>query len=249
MLFIPYKEGTSGPIVLLGWTLNCEMVFYGIMALCIFFVKNKKCLTLAAVLILTAFIVILNKINSNIYILQFYHKRALFLEFIYGIMIYHFYNYIDRRDKKDYNLFLSVLILFIGLFSFLFLIFSDITGFRVSNNRSIQQGIPALIVVTSILLLEKYIKNNHFLVQIGLRVGDASYVMYLFHPFFIYFFQRLVFQKIIRGSDNIMIKIIEIIIELIIVITGSIYLYRYIDEPVQKGLRWLMIGKKQRHFV
>jgi peptidoglycan/LPS O-acetylase OafA/YrhL len=96
ILFIPGPENSGLPILIQGWSLNYEMFFYVIMFLCILFVKNKKYLTIACISVLTSIIIVLHLINSTNFIINYY-KNSLFLEFIYGMILYHVYIYINKH--------------------------------------------------------------------------------------------------------------------------------------------------------
>jgi peptidoglycan/LPS O-acetylase OafA/YrhL len=95
ILFIPGPENRGQPILGQGWTLNYEMFFYIIMFLCILFIKNKKYLTIACVSILALLTIVLHLTNSTNFIINYY-KNGLFLEFIYGMILYHFYIFINK---------------------------------------------------------------------------------------------------------------------------------------------------------
>jgi peptidoglycan/LPS O-acetylase OafA/YrhL len=113
---------------------------------------------------------------------------------------------------------------------------------QISENRNIQTGIPALILVIGLLFFEPYINGNNKAIKFGILLGDASYVMYLFHPYCIYFFQRLVFPKIIQ--TNIIIEIMKAMISILATIIFSIYCYKLVDKPIQNGLRNIFINKE-----
>jgi peptidoglycan/LPS O-acetylase OafA/YrhL len=237
LFFIPYKIGTSGPIALLGWTLNCEMFFYLIMGICILFIKDKRYLTSCCIFILLLLVTLLNIIKIDGYIFQFYRDRALLLEFIYGIVLYHLFAYNNKHNIIKNNVVLFTFFSIMGVSAFFFLIFSSIYKFNILNDRNIQIGIPSLVLVISMLFFENSINKSNFLMKFGIKLGDASYVMYLFHPFFIYFLQRLVYPKIFLNNGSIIIKLLQIIIGLIATTIGSIFLYDYLDNPIQKKLR------------
>jgi peptidoglycan/LPS O-acetylase OafA/YrhL len=95
ILFIP---GPKTPILGQGWTLNYEMFFYIIMFLCILFIKTKKYLTVACVSILTLLTIVLHLTNSTNFIINYY-KSGLFLEFIYGMILYHVYIFINKHTR------------------------------------------------------------------------------------------------------------------------------------------------------
>jgi peptidoglycan/LPS O-acetylase OafA/YrhL len=244
VLFIPGPENRGQPVLGQGWTLNYEMFFYIVMFLCIIFVKNKKYLTLACGFILVFIVVILNFIHSENFILSYY-KNNLFLEFIYGMVLYHLY---ILSEKSEYKIFINkkvkILILtFFAILGYGFMIFSDLNNFLLSSNRNINYGIPVLILVSAILFLEKEIIYNK-IVKFGVELGEASYVMYLIHYHIVIFLARAVFNRIIGINNIFILEIVKIVIAFIVTIIFSIIIYRFIDMPIQKYLKKI-IRKKQ----
>jgi peptidoglycan/LPS O-acetylase OafA/YrhL len=120
--------------------------------------------------------------------------------------------------------------------SYVFLIFTDISEFRFSNNRNFYYGIPALLLVIAILFMEENIKENK-IIRFGMELGEASYVMYLIHYHVVILLARGIFNKIIVGNTNFIIELIKIILAVIATIIFSILIYRFIDKPIQKYLR------------
>jgi peptidoglycan/LPS O-acetylase OafA/YrhL len=123
--------------------------------------------------------------------------------------------------------------------SFFYLIYSDITDFHITGNRNIYYGIPAFLIVCSMILLEKHIGNNVF-VKFLIELGEASYAMYIFHPFIILFLSRVIFPKVTGNSVSVLINIVEIAAATGIVIVSSIIIYELIDKQIQKRLRRLL---------
>jgi peptidoglycan/LPS O-acetylase OafA/YrhL len=246
ILFIPYKIETnfepSGPILGQGWTLNYEMFFYLIMAICIILIKDKKYLGIYCASILTVIFIVLNIIDSNIFILKYY-QNSLFPEFIYGIILFYIYKYFKTKNKKFILIKNSVMnaIVFslIGIICFVYMAGDNIYNWHSIDNRNIYWGIPSLILVFALLNLENQIKVN-WVIKFFIKVGDASYVLYLFHTFIIMFFTRIVFTKIIANNDSLLLSIALEIFIMFSTILGSIVIYNTIDKPIQKYLKTLL---------
>jgi hypothetical protein len=66
------------------------------MFLCMFFIKTKKYLTMTCVSILTLLTIVLHLTNLTNFIINYY-KSGLFLEFIYGMILYHVYTFINKH--------------------------------------------------------------------------------------------------------------------------------------------------------
>jgi peptidoglycan/LPS O-acetylase OafA/YrhL len=247
LLFIPYKLGNSGPILVQGWTLNFEMFFYLVMAICILVIKRKKYLSIICAVILLLFISLLTLINIDSYILSFY-RNGLLPEFIYGLLLYQGYAYYDKRvyippliQSKLLKMIISICALIIILLSLLYLFLGDIYEIQFSKNRNINYGVPCLMFVIAVLSLENHI-NNSFFIRFGIKLGDASFAMYLFHPFIIYFFQRVIFTRMTIILPGI--ELIKLIISLSMTIFVSILIYRLVDKPIQNILRHIIKTKR-----
>ncbi len=249
LLFIPYKVNNSGPILSLGWSLNYEMFFYFTMFICIVLVRNKKYLSIACSLFLIILTILLNFLHTDNFIIHFYQK-GLFPEFIFGIVLFHFYPYFSVRNKSSssatgINIFYTTLLSLIAVFSIVFLSLSCIYHWHISSNSNIQVGIPALILVTAFLALENKINGNNILVKLSLLLGDASYVMYLFHPFCIFFLQRIIFPALGIQHNGLIVELLKLFISLSLTAIASVYLYKFMDNPIQIYLRKILLNKKR----
>jgi peptidoglycan/LPS O-acetylase OafA/YrhL len=85
--------------------------------------------------------------------------------------------------------------------------------------------------------MENYINKKNIIVKFLVLLGEASYAMYLFHYHIIAFLSRVIFPRII-GNDNIFfVEMAKLLFTIIATIMISIYLYKLVDMPIQKGLR------------
>jgi peptidoglycan/LPS O-acetylase OafA/YrhL len=247
LLFIPYEDTLKNNFPLLGqgWTLRFEMVFYLLMALCILIIKNKKYLPLFSGLFLVVLLIILNMIHPTSWILNYY-KNGLWPEFIYGLVLYYVYTYCKQYIKmnKFCTTIVTILLLVFTITSFCCLIAGDVYGFNFSGNKNIQRGIPALIIVMTFLFFEKYMNLKNPLIKIGMLLGEASYVMYLFHLHVIAVFSRIIFFGL-KKTGNIVIEVAIVLFIMFITMIVSIILYKYLDKPIQKKVRSLL--KKINH--
>ncbi len=225
LLFIPYYIGDSGPILSLGWTLNYEIFFYvtaGVLA--IFFKKPTLALLLAtAVILLIICVGILNG-SSNIY-LRFY-SYPITLEFVFGIGLF----YITRRwagflHKKG-NVFLAGIL---ALLAFCLMVYFDHN--KIYANRVLVFGIPAFFIVLFFILSEHITNADNFLHKFFYQVGNASYVVYLCHPFVVFFIIRII-KPLLPG--NLLFSIIELLLMLGVVTFISILIHKKIELPVVK---------------
>jgi peptidoglycan/LPS O-acetylase OafA/YrhL len=245
ILFIPGPENRGQPVLGQGWTLNYEIFFYISMGLCLLFVKNKKYIAIVCAAALGLFIIVLNMINSNNYILNYY-RRGLFPEFIGGILLYYIYSFLCDREYRKMKIINLALLTAAGVCGYGYMVFSEITGFQITGNRNINLGIPAFIMVTSIVFMEKEIPDNK-LVKFIVLLGEASYAMYLFHYHIVTFFSRIVFPKIFgMDNENIPVGLIKLLLGICFTIIISIIIYEDIDKRIQKYLRTVIRKNKPK---
>jgi exopolysaccharide production protein ExoZ len=244
VLFIPGPENGGSPVLDQGWTLNYEMLFYVVMFLCVLFVKNKKYLTTACVLILVFIMAILQFGNTDSFILKYYGP-SMFLEFIYGIILYHLYTLFEKINSRlPINRWIKMIILISSaILWYGFMIYCDLGNHYLLVSRGIIFGIPAAAVVGSVLFLEKEIDRDNRAVRFGVDVGEASYVMYLIHCLVIVFFAKAVFKEAAGTNCAFIYEIVKIIITVIATITFSMLIHRFIDTPVQRYLKRALIKK------
>ena len=230
-LFIPYEMKESGPILSLGWTLNNEMFFYLVMAICILCIRKKQYLVPACASFLVLLLLILNAfakqhITDLSYILRFY-RNGLLPEFVYGLLLYYFWTY----GKTNHSRSIKSLMIAVGILAFFGIIYMDLTQTLGWLPRNVRYGIPSVLFVNALLLLENRINANNIFVRLGLKLGDASYAMYLFHPFIIHFLIKLVYPSLIGSSPALWVKVLELGLALVLVSVVSIIIFELVDKP------------------
>ncbi|HTJ14758.1 MAG TPA: acyltransferase [Dinghuibacter sp.] len=231
-LFIPYAIKDSGPILSLGWTLNYEMFFYLAMFLCILFFRDKKRnLVPACGGVLILFLGILTATGTDSFILLFY-KNGQLPEFIYGLGLYYVMTYYKSKRIASADYLMTAL----GFFALVFMVYAQATGRFTGLSRNIRLGIPSLLFVNGLLALENKINQDNHLIKWGLKLGDASYAMYLFHPFIIFALLRLVYPKL-GHNGSLLLNLAEVVVALAAVCLCSVWLYDYLDKPINDLLK------------
>ncbi len=177
-LFIPTlrADGVGVPVLALGWTLNYEMVFYATYALALLAPRRIGLTLLACGFALLA--ALSAAIPADLDALQFW-SHPIILEFLFGIGL----AVLFRQRRHELSPAIALLIVVAG-FAFLALSSPILTAPRPLSDRQLARpflaGLPALMIAAG-LVLGPTIGG-----RIGralARGGDASYAIYLSHPF------------------------------------------------------------------
>jgi peptidoglycan/LPS O-acetylase OafA/YrhL len=199
LFFIPFAKGSGviQPLLFLGWSLNYEMFFYLALAIGILLHSRLK-LTLVgkpiapvwygAVLVLAAMLACKPFVTQSI-AARFY-SRELILEFLLGIVSYFLCK--STSDANARRLRLPMLV--VALASAAILVASQaafpLTWVPVTYlTRAALLGGLSFLLVTSASLLSQGGWDSQ--VKILVLIGDASYILYLIHPYCEYSLDRL----------------------------------------------------------
>jgi len=160
LLFIPFTKsnGNLQPVLYLGWTLNCEMFFYSLLVAGL--ACSRKYAAALAAAALCAVVAAGSLIGGSSVFVRFY-GRPLLLEFVGGMLCFA----IARRMPALPRWLLGVAAA------------AAVVGFFVA----IPPAVPAIALVLAAVLLAKqgFDTRSRLLVL----AGDASYVLYLIHPY------------------------------------------------------------------
>lgn len=174
LLFLPYQSGgvPQAPVVTVGWTLNYEIFFYAIVALCAGVLRDR---TLAATRsLLIALVVAGLVVQPENHFLQYY-SHPIILEFVLGIMIYRFWR---ERPVQSESLIYPAL-LGAGL-AILIVQFER----ESSEARLLYWGLPSAMILLGAL------HTVHWKSAFILRMADWSYALYLTHFFVVALFVK-----------------------------------------------------------
>ena len=212
LFFIPFEKanGLVQPILFLGWSLNYEMFFYAIYAICISLGFRSAFAPAVIILVLVAAGRLIGFENV---VLRFYTNQYM-LEFVMGIGICFMY----RRYTERFHRLLPLLI---ASFALAIVLREAVPGIPwVMAN-----GIPAAILLAAVLPLAL---RPTALVGYLVLLGDASYSLYLAHPYIV---QALV--KAFPGTTGLLPQILLGTVAAVIATAVSIVLYRMIELPAQ----------------
>jgi exopolysaccharide production protein ExoZ len=171
LAFIPYRDanGDIFPVAVVGWTLNYEVFFYALFAVCVLLPARLRLSGLISVI--ASLVVVGLSIRSDNPILATY-TNPLLLEFGAGVLL-------GRLFKSDFTCKASTGAALIGL-SIVQLVVVQILLVPVDAWRIVLWGLPAICIVTGALIIERH--RPRFGLPLLVRLGDASYSTYLLHP-------------------------------------------------------------------
>jgi exopolysaccharide production protein ExoZ len=232
LLFIPHESvtGEMHPTLVLGWSLNFEMFFY--VAFAIALAISRKWSPLICVGWIVAFVVAIHSIRTDSVVMNFY-ARPIVLEFCFGVGVFYLFNWCGaRRDS------------FVKIGALKWLLLVVLVGNLVALNvfekrypevpRYLVAGIPALFIVASALLLERiygFATKN----RVIYLLGEASYIIYLVHPYIIFTVLRVLVKDADALPSAVIVALIAGLLALVSVIAVAIHLY--FDKPVTAFLR------------
>jgi len=171
-LFVPAAHPTLGlvaPVYTLGWTLNYEMLFYLLFGACLFvpWPRLRFALVAGAFLLLVATGQIVQPAGA---VARTYTDPIL-MEFLAGVMLAIVSPLLMRCGAVAGMALIAGAALWVAI----------VYGCGLTLERIVSHGIPAVVAVTGALMAEPAVRARPS--RVGLMLGDASYAIYLAHPF------------------------------------------------------------------
>jgi exopolysaccharide production protein ExoZ len=192
LFFIPFTKGSGliQPLLFIGWSLNYEMFFYLALAIGLLIHKRKGIWLGAGIVLATLLfcqIALATFASQNVFA-QFY-GRDISVEFLLGILSYYLCRAVSvPRARALRWVALAVCsisaILLIAMQGILPREFIPFAFSRIPN-----LGVLSFLLVTSASLLSQ--ANWDTRLASLVLIGDASYILYLIHPYCEYFLDRV----------------------------------------------------------
>jgi peptidoglycan/LPS O-acetylase OafA/YrhL len=211
-------DGLVQPLYSLGWTLNYEMFFYAIFALVLVWPMQRGVLALIAAMVAAAAI---GGIAALPHPLGFW-TDPIILEFAFGMAL---------ALLKIEGLVLSRgLRAGLVLGGFGLLVFAADAG----APRVFAYGIPAALLVAAAALGAERARANTRITRMGSALGDASYALYLIHPF------------VIRAGREVMVRsglapLVGpwgyVVLVLAGAVLASLLVFRWYERPLTEWVR------------
>ncbi|HEX8666674.1 MAG TPA: acyltransferase [Beijerinckiaceae bacterium] len=224
-LFIPTArpDGNVQPLYGLGWTLNYEMFFYILFAVAVAWPRRRAVPALAAVLIgLVAVGLLLRPLPQP---LGFW-TDPIVLEFVYGMALGYFH-------AKGIRLGPVARALLGGAAILALIAVASRLGIWTIPYRALAYGLPAAMLVAAVALGRER-RNEGRLANIGAAVGDASYALYLIHPFAIRAGREVVWRS---GLGGVIGPWTFVVLALAASVLAAVVVYRLFERPATAWVR------------
>jgi peptidoglycan/LPS O-acetylase OafA/YrhL len=226
-LFIPAArpDGLVQPLYSLGWTLNYEMFFYALFAIAIRFPRRLSVPALIATLILlvlfgNAFAPLPQPLAfwSDPIILEFAFGMALGWASVEGL-------FLNRPARLAFGL-AGVALMALDPLELLAL------------PRPLAFGLPAAFLVASAALASPQRRSaENVLIRWGVVLGDASYALYLLHPFVIRALRELVTRTAIAAQIG---PWGFVVVSILCAAAAAIGVNRVFERPITRAARRLL---------
>ena len=233
LFFVPHlsSSGETQPTLILGWSLNFEMYFYALFALAL--LVSARWAPLLCAIPIVAWVLIAHAVGPISTAADFY-ARPTSLEFCYGIGAYYLVAWCERhKPRLEGNAALRaglVLTLIAGVAT----IVCFEKQYRDALPRYLVAGLPAFVIVVAALLLER-LHGIASRSRLAYLLGEASYVIYLIHPYIAFGILRLCVRHPERLSSP---AIVAIVLGLMILIAAvGIAIHLLFEKPVMRALR------------
>ncbi len=214
-LFLPSRnlDGKIEPLVGVGWTLNFEMLFYALFALALFFRKDVfrfvgwalAILSIGSLFYRTSWPPITSFLNSIV------------LEFFVGMLI-------ARAFVRGYRLPRGAALPLLAAGFIALLLPSSDWGFP----KVVINGLPAALIVMSAVSLGSL---EDRIPRTILYLGNASYAIYLIHPFVAPFPPALLHRLRIDSG------ILSVVLSITLGLAVGCLLHQFVEAPIASRLK------------
>jgi peptidoglycan/LPS O-acetylase OafA/YrhL len=228
-LFIPNDAfgsvgGIAFPLLSLGWTLNYEMLFYAVFSTFLFLPRAK------AIFCVTAAMIVLVLLGLNFgptSVIPKTWSQAIILEFALGMFIGHVFLNGLRMPRI-----VSVAVLGLAI-GWVALDPAGLTAFKQTPNdfrRLIGWGVPAVFVLGSLILTSW--RMPPMVERPATLLGNASYSLYLTHPFVLVLVERAWAQLV--GAQFLPAMVLSGIALAIVI---AVAVHNMVERPIERVIK------------
>jgi peptidoglycan/LPS O-acetylase OafA/YrhL len=236
LLFIPHDRSGTGeyyPLCDLGWTLNYEIEFYVLFAFWMI-IGKARCVGLAIASL--CLIVVAGALLAPPGGVLYFWSRPILLEFAGGMGIALLYN----AGRLQFSGSLRIALVTVALALYIADPLGLIRLSRTPNEmvRVVGWGIPGLLLLLA-ALSSPFMPRSR-LARGGVLLGNASFALYLLHPFAITASRRLIAGlPLPYGTGGWVL----VGVGFVLACTGSIVAYVYLEKPLTAWLAAALTGK------
>lgn len=229
-LFVPATHpnlGLIAPVYTLGWTLNYEMFFYLVFGFCLFVPWPRlRFAFLAAGFLLLVGSGLLLQLSGAV---ARTYTDPILLEFLAGVMLAILSPLLTRCGTAAGLLLTAGAALWVAI----------VYGYGFVPERLVSHGVPAVTAVAGALMIERAVRVRPS--RLWLMLGDASYSIYLAHPFA----QRVLLIAVNRAVGLAAISpTVYVLSAFVVGIAGGVACHVLIERPLLISGRRL-IGRTQ----
>ncbi len=219
-LFIPVArpDGLVQPLYSLGWTLNFEMYFYVLFTVALVLPRRGAVLSLIGVL---AVFVALGRALRLPEPLAFW-TSPLILEFAFGMGLG-----LLKTEGLALSRTVRALLLAAGLGLLVFWAHADLA-------RPLAYGLPASLLVAAAALGVDRAGAHAWPARLGGVLGDASYAIYLLHPFVMRAGREVVVRS---GLGSVIGPWGYLVLVLSVTLVASVFVFRWFERPMMALVR------------
>lgn len=222
--FLPYPSPADGllyPILVPGWTLNYEMLFYAAFGLSLLSPPRWRIMAISGMLMALPLLGLVFRPASPGLI---FATSTILLEFLFGVMIAWLLS--NRTGSRTGGAWL--LLLGVPLF-----VAAPVIAQYIPLQRFVLLGVPAGMIVAGALFVEKAVALPAW--RLPRLLGDSSYSLYLTHGIVLSAMGQL-WLRLPFGNGGFSLVAFGVLAPLASVL-GGVVVYRLIDEPLQKYFR------------
>ena len=189
LLFIPFAKsnGLVEPLLFVGWSLNYEMFFYLALAVGLL-ISKRNAAWIGSAIVLGAMLFCMPFAQSGAF--THFYASGFMAEFILGVISYYISRAIPNRTAQR----LRLPCVFICIACALLLIATQAILPKVDISRVFILGALSFLLVTTASMLS--LSGRDIRLSWLVLIGDASYVLYLIHPYCENSLDRLLGQRI-----------------------------------------------------
>lgn len=211
---VPREIGDLRPLVGQGWTLNYEMYFYVVFAIGLFLPRMRA---VAWMSLMFAMLCFEGRNVTTASPALYTWTDGLVLEFMLGV-------YVGLAWLEGWRLPLALRALAVAAGFAL-------AAMKFSGPVALVSGVPASLILIGFML-----GPQPAITAAGATlalIGDASYSLYLTHTFILRGLSR--FWTLVGGEA--LPAVVYVGVALLVTISGSHLIYRYLERPMTKGLQ------------